>query len=332
MLYVIISLMLLLISLIVYLATLEGSYTVTESRLINADINTVFDKVADFKSWPDWSPWLIHEPETILQYSDNYQQQGGYYTWDGKMIGAGKLTHESLQKPHVINQRLEFSRPFKSVCQVSFSLAEQQGQTEITWEMRAKMPFLFRFMTRKTKYMISQDYKFGLAMLAGQLDSNAESPHLTFDGTTRLDSIHALSSAFAGDIKEMEKTMQAEFPQLLNFIEHQPGDVAGAPFTAYHKVDLKTMHFICDMAVPVTKEQPAGRYQLKNFGDGRYYKVSLKGSYEFLEQAWNSAHAHVNMLKLKTNPCIPALEVYENDPEQVTHSNDILTTIYIPIK
>ena len=333
MLYVIVSLVsLLIIGLLIYLATLEGNYNISQSRLVNATIDTAFDKVCDFKSWPEWSPWLIHEAETQLQYSDNCDQQGGYYTWNGQHVGAGKLTHEKLSKPGLIEQKLEFIKPFKSVCQVSFEFADKESQTEITWKMQGKMPFLFRFMTKNTKEMITQDYKLGLAMLAGQLDKTAEFPQLSFDGETTLEPIHAVCSAFTGDLEDMEAAMQSEFPQLLNYIEHQPGEVAGAPFTAYHKVNLQTMHFICDMAVPVTKDLPAGNYQLKNFGSGRYYQVTLKGSYTFLELAWNAVYAHLKMLKLKRDHCRPSLEVYENDPEEVSCTNDIQTTIYIPIK
>jgi len=43
----------------------------------------------------------------------------------------------------------------------------------------------------------------------------------------------------------------------------------------------------------------AGEYALKDLGDGRFYKVCLKGGYEFLESAWYAAIAHLKMLKLK---------------------------------
>lgn len=92
------------------------------------------------------------------------------------------------------------------------------------------------------------------------------------------------------------------------------------------------MQFVCDMAIPVVEEIEPGEYQLKTLGGGRFYKVSVRGDYKFLDLAWYSAMAHVQMLKLKYDKNRASLEVYENDPEQVETSNDVLTTLYIAIK
>ena len=114
----------------------------------------------------------MHEPDTVLSYSDNCNEESGNYSWDGKYIGAGKMTHVKLVRPNKIRQSIEFSRPFKSV----------------------------------------------------------------------------------------------------------------------------------------------------------------KGNYEFLELAWYSAYAHLQTMKIKVDKTRPSLEIYENDPESCTSSNDWLTGIYIPVK
>ncbi len=328
---IVIVLLLLIVCVVIYLATLNGNYTIRRTQLINTSIETVFDKVIDFKSWPEWSPWLIHEPETQLVYSENYDEEQGSYTWEGQRVGAGKLTHIKLQRPYHIEQRLEFIKPFKSICDVGFEFAEKEGQTEVTWVMTGKMPFFLRFLTEKTRDMISKDYDFGLAMLNGVLDPEAEHPVLQFEDEITLEPVYALCEGFSGELKNMEETMKQCFPKLLSFAE-QHGQITGAHFTAYHKVDLNKLYFDIDMAVPVAEGIKADGYQLKSLGGGRYYKVTLSGSYQFLELAWYSAVAHVQMLKLKYDKKRCSLEVYQNDPEQVQSTNEIMTTLYIPIK
>lgn len=314
-----------------YLASLNANYSIRRSQLINADLESVFDKVRDFKSWPEWSPWLIHEPGAQLNFSENHDQENGFYTWKGKRVGIGKLTHIKLERPSQIKQRLEFIKPFKSVCDVGFEFTNKSGQTEVTWFMNGKMPFFLRFMTKNTEDMISKDYELGLAMLNGLLDSKAEYPVIQFEEKIRLDPIRSLCEGFSGDQQSMEETMKKSFPQLVSYVERY-GEIAGAPFTAYHKVDLNTLNFVCDMAIPISEDMNAGGYQIKMLGGGRYYKVSLKGSYKFLGLAWYSAVAHIHMLKLKYDKNRTSLEAYQNDPEQVKSSNDILTILYIPIK
>jgi hypothetical protein len=55
----------------------------------------------------------MHEPGTTLAFSDNPDQEGGWYTWDGKLTGAGRLTHEKLTGEEKIEQRIEFIRPLR---------------------------------------------------------------------------------------------------------------------------------------------------------------------------------------------------------------------------
>ena len=321
-----------IIAMLLYLASLDGRYLVRRSKRINADIQTVFDKLRDFTGWADWSPWLMHEPDTRLEFSDNPNDVGGHYTWDGQYIGAGKLTHVAFAAPNRIEQQIEFFRPFKSVCKVNFALQEQDGQTEVTWEMHGKMPFFFRFMTKQLVQMINHDYDLGLAMLAGRLDPNAEYPRLSFVGVAEVESQLSVCKSFAGGLQDMQAAMEAGFPKLIAHVEQQNGQMAGMPFTAYHKVNIKKMHFVCDMAVPIQNTIDAREYALKTLGGGRYFKVTLQGSYDFLELAWYAAMSHIRMKKLKFDPKRPSMEVYENDPNTVANSNEILTSIYVPIK
>ena len=317
---------------LIYLASLDGSYEVRRSLLMDVDAQTVFDKVRDFKTWKDWSPWLLHEPETSLTFSENYTQEGGSYSWDGKRVGAGKLTHKKFAAPQRIDEEIEFIRPFKSVCKVWWEFVEQNGQTEVSWCMQGRMPFLLRFMTIMTSSMIAKDYALGLAMLRGQLDKTAERPVIDFQGTTERDAQSALVIPFAGELAEMVKVRQEGFPKLTDHVESSHGTPTGPPFTAYHEVNLQKMFFRCDLALPVSADADKGEFQYKDFAGGKYFKVTLQGSYEFLELAWYSAMSHLRMIKLKRDKSRPSYEVYENDPRAVVSTNEILTTLYMPIR
>ena len=325
---------------IIYLASLGGNYQVKRRYIINASLETVFDKLRDFKSRPEWSPWLIHEPEIRLDYSENHDDEGGYYSWDGKHIGAGKLTHVTLQRPTLLQEKIEFIRPFKSVCDISFELKEKDEKkedqwlekTEVTWIMNGKMPFLLRFMIPRTVDMVSKDFDLGLAMLAGKLDPSSPHPKLRFDGKITLEPKACLCKPFSGYIEEMEKAMQTGFIELMDYLQQQKIKITGKPLSVYHKVNTKKMYFVCDMAIPVNESVARGDYEMKRIHGGRYFKVTAQGAYRFLELAWYSAYAHISMYKIKLDKSRPALEVYENEANSVSTTNALITSIYIPIK
>jgi effector-binding domain-containing protein len=60
--------------------------------------------------------------------------------------------------------------------------------------------------------------------------------------------------------------------------------------------------------------------------------MRYQGSYEFLGSAWNAAMGQVKMQKLKFDTSRPSLEIYTNSPDQVAHSNELVTLLQIPIK
>ena len=323
---------LIVIGALIYLASLNGDYEVRRSLLMDVDRQIAFDKIRDFRSWSEWSPWLMHEPDTRLEFSETPGQEGGWYRWDGKRVGAGKLTHVRLDSPFRIEQRIDFLRPFKSTSSVWWEFTENEGQTEIAWNMAGTMPFFFRFMTPMMSMMIAKDYDLGLAMLRGVLDPQAEKPVISFEGETKLDARSALTIPFKGELDEMIAEMTDGFPKLKTHVRESGQSLAGMPFTAYHRVNPKQKYFECDIAVPVTQETPDGGFVRRSLGGGKYFRVDLKGSYSFLELAWHSAMSHARMLKLKMDSSRPSLEVYDNDPETVAHTNDIQTSLYIPVK
>jgi DNA gyrase inhibitor GyrI/uncharacterized protein YndB with AHSA1/START domain len=320
------------IGLVIYLLTLDGDYLIDRSLVINAPVEQTYRAVVDFKTWPQWSPWLMHEPDTELQYSDRYDQPDGYYTWDGKLVGAGKITHVSMQENESIEQRIEFLRPFKSTSRVAWTFSStEDGGTVVHWIMQGRMPFLFRFMTAMMKPMISRDYDLGLHLLNGYLNPDNPHPQIEFGGEQQLDGFRYAYRAFSGHIDEMVETMQREFPDLVDQVV-AAGIVDGLPLTIYHKADTKNMNFDCDMAVPIKVDAVADELQTRELLGGRYYRVECQGDYQFLELAWYKAHSHVRMLKLKLDNRRPALEIYENDAREIEDSSELRTAVYLPIK
>ncbi len=318
---------------LLYLTTQDGRFTVRRSLPIAVAPKAVFDAIRDLRSWPEWSPWLMHEPDTRLTYSDAPDTEGGWYHWDGRLVGAGRLTHERFTGEQRIDQRIEFERPFKSVNRVWWELeAQQDGTTLVHWNMAGRMPFLFRFMAKRIPDIIGKDYLTGLYLLRARLLPDAEAPRIRFEGLQEIPEQTALTLPFEGHIDAMKQAMMEGFPRLGDYVKAQRLTPTGPPFAVYRKIDPRNLHFSGDMAIPVRADTASSEFVVKTVPGGRYYRITLKGSYDFLDLAWHQAYIHLRMLKLKPHHRRASLELYENDPTAVAHSNEIVTSILIPIR
>lgn len=332
MLYLIAVLAAVLVVGVVYLSRLPKDYRVCRGLVIRAERQAVFDRVRDTPSWREWSPWLLHEPDARLAFSPHPDQPGGGYAWDGRYIGAGTLTHDRFVDQERIDQTLVFRRPFKSRAQTWWEFAVVEGGTRVTWNMRGSMPLLLRPMLPMLREMIAKDYDLGLAMLRGRLDPEADRPRITFEGETDRAPVSALTIPFSGGMEAMVQAMEQGFPKLAGALEQQGRAPTGAPFTAYHRVDPKKKRFECELAVPSDAPVDGGGFEFKRFAGGKYYQVTLLGSYDFLELAWYAAYAHLRMYKRRIDKRRPTLEVYENDPGDTPNRNDLRTTLYLPLR
>ena len=311
-----------------YLSSLDGNYRVRRGLLIDAPTGEVFAAIRNLKTWPEWSPWLLHEPDTKIVYSEDNQQEGGSYSWDGKVVGAGKLSHLNISPDSRIEQQIEFTRPFKSLNQVNWYFENRNGSTYLEWEMLGSMPFLFRFMIKDIKPMISKDYDLGLALLSGYLLPASSHPTFKFCGSESLDNFQYWSIPFSGNLRDMQAIRK---PGIIA-LETAAGENAGLGLTIYRQNDWRQSHYRGEVAIPVNESSPNSNYANRLFKGGNYYRVEVNGDHDFLPLAWYAAFSHCRMHGIKLDKSRPSLEIYNDSPESIVDSKPIKTTLYVPVK
>jgi hypothetical protein len=313
---------------LIYLACLDGSFRVRRSLEIEAPLEQVFAAVVDLKSWPQWSPWLLHEPDAELIYSDDYQAEGGYFSWAGKVVGAGKLTHLEIRPQRSIHQQIEFLKPFRSVNQVDWEFEKLDDKTLVSWEMNGKMPFLFRFMAKRMEPMIGRDYELGLALLGGYLNRAMAHPVLAIGGAEVLEDFGYWAIPCIGKLRQLEAARRGSIETL----RANAAARIGLSLTLYHRFDPYAVEFQAEIAVPVNDNPPPSNYQLRRFEGGQYLKMKLQGDLRFVPLGWHALASHCRMHKLKIEPKRPALEIYADDPGKAGAGAHTTTTLYLPIK
>ncbi len=318
----------LLLAVVVYLVSFDGRFRVERSREIAAPVEAVFNAVADFRTWPEWSPWLLHEPDAELVFSDDCDREGGFYSWNGEHIGTGKLTHIALHANSSIEQQIEFTRPFRARHRVAWSFENRGDRTLASWGMSGRMPFLLRFMAARIEPMIGRDYELGLALLNGFVNADAEHPRLVFHGRETLEDFSYWSIPCHGNLRQLESTRESSLESLRRAADGK----TGLGLTLYQRFDPLALQYRAEVAIPVAAQTPASNYTQREFRGGDYFRTTLHGSHEFLPLAWHALYSHCRMRGLKLDRTRPALEIYHSMPAQAADSNRLITVLYAPLK
>ncbi|MEM6688932.1 MAG: SRPBCC family protein, partial [Planctomycetota bacterium] len=158
------------------------AYSVTRQICIDVPPEKAIEVVSDFATWQTWSPWLQADPEANVTVSQDSDSVGSTYEWSGGVCGAGKLTHESIER-HSTWSKLEFFKPMKSVCGTGFeAIANAKGGCDLTWKMEGKLPFFLFFMKSMIETFVGMDYERGLAMIKSYCESGEVPSKIEFLG------------------------------------------------------------------------------------------------------------------------------------------------------
>jgi len=313
------------------LTAMPGHYRVSESRQIKVSSEDAFKKIRDFKSWAEWSPWIMHEPKTELTFSSNAYQVGGNYAWDGVFTGKGNVTHNAFVKNKTIHQTLAISKPFKSTSKIIWSFESiTENETKVTWTLEGLTPWYKRWTTFlfSIEKMCSNDFRLGLLKLERALAEPKGLFDIEFSGTVERQTVSGIYREINCPFSELEKIMPEHFSILFDQVTNQSLTPTEKPFAAYTNQDMKKMTTTCQMVVPVEQSSPENTI---TFETASYFKVVYQGDYQHLELVWHAAMSHIFMTKQKFDRKAASLEVYVTHPKEVPIEESI-TEIYIPLK
>ncbi len=140
---------------------------IERTGLVHARPEIVHGLVADFKLWPQWSPWEAMDPTMAHTYSGAEKGEGAITTWKGNSdVGEGKMTITKAS-PERLDILLEFVAPFAATNDTAFTFAAAEGGTQVTWIMDGENNFASKMfgMMVDMDAMIGADFERGLSQL-----------------------------------------------------------------------------------------------------------------------------------------------------------------------
>ncbi len=303
---------------------------VSKSVVIEKPIDVVYDAVRDFRQWPEWSPWLITDPECQVTYADDGKQ----YAWDGKVVGAGEMTICGEEKPSRIDYDLQFIKPFKSRAAVAFAFAQKDGGTEVSWIMDSSLPFFLFFLKNMMTAFVGMDYERGLTMLKDKLETGTVPSELKFPGDTSMEACDYIGIKRQCTIVDIGPTMEADFKKLKEWLTSNPDAKPSCkPFSIYHQWNPVKGITEYTIGIPLEKALDAAPdgFVAATRPACQTFQIEHTGAYRHLGNAWSAGFFRVRNKVISQNRKIHPFETYENDPAE-TEENDLVTVVHFPLK
>lgn len=303
------------------------AYAVSRKQHINAAPQVVFDLLRNFRRWPEWSPWLVCEPDARVTFAAD----GKRYDWEGRVVGAGSITVVGEQRPARIDYDLAFVRPFKSQSKTGFRLAPSGGGTEVTWTVEGSLPIFLIWLKPMLTAMLGMDFERGLRRLAAVLEQGKVPASLAFVGPTETPATRYVRISAECATRDIGASMQQSFARLGAWLQQSGTAPSGPWFSIYHKWDLTRGQAHYSACVPVATSPaslPADIAQAER-PPLRTYAIRLTGSFDYLADAWAAGFGRAQAKVFRRTKAHAPFEIYEKAPE--THPGETpVTVVHFP--
>lgn len=321
----------------IYIAVQPNEFSFSRSRDIKAPSVLLFNKVNDFKNWPEFSPWIEQEPDADINYGDKTSGIDAYYEWNGELLGEGSMRTLNLEKDKQIEQLITFIKPFDSNSNINWTFEPTETGTKVTWAMKGKQDFMTKMYTTfagSIEENTSPDFDRGLYKLDSIITADMQKNSVKIDGVTEYGGgfyMYKTTSVSGSNISEI---MAKQYGEIMNYMSKNNIVSNGMPFTIYNEMNPENGNIIMSNAIPVMNKINVedGSEVLCGFiPKTKVLKTTLKGNYTYLPKAWNATKAHISKNNMTTSHINP-FEIYRTDPGNTPNPADYITEIYIPLE
>ena len=300
---------------------------ITEKIEIGVPAEEIYGYLKDLKRWREWSPWLVCEEDCELEFSKDGKQ---WYGWDGKYVGAGKMSLKNAVKNESLEYFLEFLRPWKSKAQTQLNLRGSQNGVSVEWCMQGSVPWFMWWMRPTMVRMIRMNYERGLSMLKEKLETGEVDSRLEYSANEAFPARAYIGIKRACSMNEFEERMGSDFKKLTSVVKEKGIEVTEF-FSVYEVWNLgkgEVVYTVC-AGVDGEVEVPDGFVLgLREACDA--FVVKHTGGYHHLGNAWAAGmvRAQSKPPLFKQSKKVMPFEIYDCQPGC---GEEVVTRVVMPL-
>lgn len=149
-------------------AMADDTYNVERSVTIDAPPARIYDQIANFHNWTNWSPWEDVDPALKRTYSGAESGTGAVYAWSGnRRAGKGRMAITAATEPSRVQIDLIFEKPWMARNDTVFTIHPEGAWSRVAWSMTGKNTLMTKVMGifKSMDQFVGLDFEKGLARL-----------------------------------------------------------------------------------------------------------------------------------------------------------------------
>lgn len=276
---------------------------ISRTQVIASPIEKVFEVLRDIHSCPDWSPWLIADPDFKLDV------QNDYYSWEGAISGSGRMDLVRDEANESITYDLSFVKPWKSQARIHISLAVKDDTTEVTWTLEHSLSFFLFWKKKSIQAYLEVDYDRGFLMLKNLIETGSVPSHLEFLGREPSPSFVGVGIKRSGSMNGFEQDIETSYKEVRDYYPE------GQVFSVYYTWDLvrKEVAYFIGVRLDKTPGVIPDGMELINVPGMEVYALRHRGPYSYLSNGWSAGRMHGRAKIFRQSKRFPPFEIYEDE-------------------
>lgn len=334
--YLFFLILVVLIGLAIYIATLDGTYQVEEQKTVEAPSELLFEEVNDFKNWEKWGFLAEKYPNLITEISDKSSGKGAVFTIITDNFKATVETTGTIYGKS-IDQELSLDGT-KSTLYWDFE--ELENGTKISFGIKGEKDFwgkaqqLIREKTPEEHFRPL--LKTALQNLTARVEKAMEAYEISVGGVT----LHSggfymyITTASRNSTAALTSKRKKMIPQVRLYMQQNNIAIDGSPMRVYNNIDEANGTVIISTGLPTSSRvitTPESEVLCGFLPSQKVVKTTLRGNYEHLPEAWRAAKKFISANGYELNKQANPFEVFLTDTEKVKNPAEWVTEIYLPI-
>lgn len=326
--YLFLLVLLSLVALTIFVATLKGEFTTEKSKVILSQKSIVFSYVKDSKNWKEWNAWAVEDSLMEINYYQN-----GDFSWSGKKID-GEIENLS----HVLNDSITQKMNFNGNSSlVTMRFKDTLKGTKVSCKTTVKLGFLNKIkatLNGNFQDEIALMLEKSLANLDRKLDYEINTYNVKLNGVSIKPECFYLEQTFTSEFSKVRKNSEIVFRKITTFCKENKIATTGKPFLIYHTYDIDKQLTKLSICIPIKNEifiTEGSEILSKKLRSQPIVKVTLTGDYLHIKHALDKANEFINEKKYFKNTIYSHFELFIKDKSKTNNPSQWITEIQIPV-